>query len=115
MASDVRNTLSELEILDPNRERTPRAKAMSVAVGIAQPRHVSGVCQLIARKISAGAIMPPRAAMNGSARRGQESSSPTRISRLISRPTSRKNSAISPSLIQCSTSRPATFVCSNAV
>jgi hypothetical protein len=36
----------------------------------------------------------------GSAARLGEESSPTRISRLISRPTTRKKTAISPSLIQ---------------
>ena len=43
------------------------------------------------------------AAIPGSIRRGQVASCPSRNSRLISRPTSRKNTAISASLIQCST------------
>ncbi len=70
IASEVKNTLSEFGILDPNNDSTPSAKAMSVAVGIAHPRHVSGLCQLMAKKISAGASIPPSAAMQGNARRG---------------------------------------------
>ena len=54
IASEVRNTFSEFGILDPNSDSTPSAKAMSVAVGIAHPRHVSGLCQFTAKKISAG-------------------------------------------------------------
>ncbi len=38
IASEVKNTLSEFGILDPNSDSTPSAKAMSVAVGIAHPR-----------------------------------------------------------------------------
>jgi hypothetical protein len=45
--------------------------------------------------------MPPDAAMPGSVRRLQVESWPSIISRFISSPTSRKNTAISASLIQC--------------
>ena len=49
--------------------------------------------------------MPPSAAKIGSAACRTEASSPTRISRLISSPTTKKNTAIRPSLIQwCSDS-----------
>ena len=53
--------------------------------------------------------MPPSAAAPGRMRRGQLDSSPSISSRLTSSPTSRKNTAISPSLIQCSSDRPANF------
>ena len=43
IAREVRKTLSEGGILEPNSDKTPSAKAMSVAVGIAQPRQFSGV------------------------------------------------------------------------
>ena len=76
IASDIKNTFSEFGILDPNKDSTPSAKAMSVAVGIAHPRQFSGVCQFTAKKISAGIIIPPNAAMKGSARQGQLFSSP---------------------------------------
>ena len=45
------------------------------------------------------------------ARSAQDESCPWSSSRLISRPTNRKNTAIRASLIQCSTERPATFAC----
>ena len=48
-------------------------------------------------------IMPPSAAMPGSTMREAPRNWPSSTSRLISRPTSRKNTAIRPSLIQCST------------
>jgi hypothetical protein len=41
IASAVRKILSETGALDPRRASTPSAKAMSVAVGIAQPRMVT--------------------------------------------------------------------------
>jgi hypothetical protein len=45
--------------------------------------------------------MPPSAASTGRAALRALRSSPTTSSRLISSPTTKKNSAISPSLIQC--------------
>ena len=42
IASAARKILSEAGTRLPSSEMTPRAKAMSVAVGIAQPRMVSG-------------------------------------------------------------------------
>ena len=46
MARAVRNTLSEAGTRGPSRDSTPRAKAMSVAAGMAQPRKVAGSPQL---------------------------------------------------------------------
>jgi hypothetical protein len=43
--------------------------------------------------------MPPSAAASGKAALRGEESSPTNTSRLISKPTTKKNSAIKPSLI----------------
>ena len=87
----------------PSSARMPSAKAMSVAAGIAQPDRFSGVPRLIATNTSAGAAMPPIAANSGSEDCCQLDSWPVRTSRFTSSPTSRKNSAISPSLIQRST------------
>lgn len=74
---------------------------MSVAIGIPQPRSPAPPA-LSVRYSSAGTSMPPIApAIANPALRGEDSS-PTSSSRLISRPTSRKNSTINPSLIQWS-------------
>ena len=83
----------------PSRARTPRAKAMSVAIGTPQPR-AAVPPPASARKIKAGSTAPPIAAAMGRVARRSVASSPTRISRLISRPTTRKNTAIRPSLTQ---------------
>ena len=99
MASAVKNTLSPTGALSPSNAKTPRAKAMSVAMGMPQPAAPS-VPALMARYISAGTTAPPTAAATGSAAPRTEDSSPTSTSRLISRPTTKKNTAISPSLIQ---------------
>lgn len=47
----------------PSKVNAPKAKAMSVAVGIAHPRRSDE--SAIARKMRAGTIIPPRAAING--------------------------------------------------
>ena len=78
------------------------AKAMSVAAGIAQPRHKPGSLCVTARNTSAGTTMPAKAAMTGMALAARSASAPTSASRLISSPTSRKNTAINPSLIHAS-------------
>jgi hypothetical protein len=41
IASAARNTLSEAGTREPSSDSTPSAKAMSVAVGMAQPRIAS--------------------------------------------------------------------------
>ncbi len=75
------------------------AKAMSVAVGTAQPLR-SGGAALKARKIRAGATTPPSAAITGSSAWRGWASAPECISRRISMPTTRKNTLISASLTQ---------------
>jgi hypothetical protein len=72
---------------------------MSVAIGIAQPAPPSPPAT-IAAKISAGTAAPPNAASAGNDAARGSLSSPTASSRLISSPTTKKNSAISPSLTQ---------------
>ena len=62
---------SDIGTREPSSDRTPRANAMSVAAGIAQPARVSGVSRLKAIYISAGTIMPPAAAAPGRMRRDQ--------------------------------------------
>ena len=82
----------------PSKDNTPNEKAISVAIGMAAPR-LAGLSGQIREKMRMGTSIPPQAATTGSkALRGEESS-PTRISRLISRPTEKKKIAISASLI----------------
>ena len=47
IANAVRNILSEIGTLFPNKDNTPNEKAISVADGIAQPFKVSGELILI--------------------------------------------------------------------
>ena len=76
----------------------PSANAMSVAIGMPQPRALSPPA--IARYSSAGTTMPPIAASTGRIAARSWRSSPVTSSRLISSPTTRKNNAISPSFTQ---------------
>ena len=84
----------------PSRARTPSAKAMSVAIGMPQPLEPT-LPALAAVKMSAGRTIPPTAAIAGSAATRRSRKSPVTSSRLISRPTTRKNRAISASLTKC--------------
>ena len=77
---------------------------MSVAVGIGQPSTV-GVPAVNARKIAAGTITPPTAAIAGSSAFESELSSPMTSSRLSSTATMKKKIASRPSLIQCPAER----------
>ena len=69
---------------------------MSVAIGIAHPP-APDVPALKAVYTRAGTIIPPSAAATGSVTARRSRSSPVTISRLISRPTTKKNTAIRPS------------------
>ena len=82
VSRNVRSPLGRCELITA---RTATAKAMSVAVGIAQPRAVPSPA-LIATNSSAGSSMPPTAAATGSAARRGSRSSPATNSRLSSRP-----------------------------
>ncbi len=59
-AKAVKNTLREVGTLLPNNDKIPRAKAISVAIGIPAPDCVA-VPKLNTRKIPAGSINPPSA------------------------------------------------------
>ena len=87
---------------DPSNARMPSAKAMSVAVGMAQPRNAVGSSWLTPQNRIAGTATPPIAHSTGSSICSRLESWPLSVSRLISSATSRKNTAIKPSLIQCS-------------
>ena len=90
--------------------RTATANAISVAVGMAQPRVASAPAPAVkAAKISAGTTMPPMAAAIGSAARRGSRRSPATNSRLSSRPTTKKKIASSPSAAQALSVR---FKCS---
>jgi hypothetical protein len=84
---------------EPSSARQPTTKAMSVAIGMPQPR-AAAVPVVIAMKIAAGTTIPPIAATAGNAARLGSLSSPTASSRFTSRPTTKKKTAISPSLTQ---------------
>jgi hypothetical protein len=64
MARVSRNTLAPAGTLEPSTASTPTAKAMSVAMGMPQPRPPSPPT-LRSRKIPAGTTTPPTAARTG--------------------------------------------------
>jgi hypothetical protein len=99
IATVSRNNLTPEDTRSPSRASTPTANAMSVAAGMAQPE-ASSLPAVTARKIPAGSTTPPIAAIAGSAAALRSRSSPVTSSRLISRPTTKKNSAMRPSLTQ---------------
>ena len=94
-----RRSLTPGGIRLPRSASTPTAKAISVAIGIAQPRAVSAPA-FNRRKMAAGRMTPPKAAMSGSRAFRPSPSSPTASSRLISRPTTKKKKTINRSLTQ---------------
>jgi hypothetical protein len=116
MASVSMNTLAAAGRRRPRIAMTPSANAMSVAIGIPQP-WISGVPGLSTAYSRAGTAMPPNAAtIATAARRGSRNSPPT-ISYLISRPTTKKKTAMRASLTQCRrssarTNRPTSMVTS---
>jgi len=99
MASVVRKTLADTGTLSPKRYTTPKAKAMSVAIGIPHPI-VCGVPMFRLKNIKAGTIIPPIAAPIGRMVFLMSASSPPINSLFNSKPTTKKNIAIKPSLIQ---------------
>ena len=98
IASEVKNTFRLSGTREPNKLKTPRAKAISVAVGIAQPCIATGSFGFKSTYISAGTTIPPIAPNPGRIILRRSESSPSKNSRLSSRPTNRKNTAIKPSL-----------------
>ena len=71
---------------------------MSVAIGMAQPSDGPTRRRSPPGRAAAGTSIPPMAAATGRAAVCRSRRSPTTISRLISRPTTKKKSAMSPSL-----------------
>ena len=98
MATAVRKTFSDAGTRGPGKTTMPMAKAMSVAAGMAQPRRAVASPRLHSAYTSAGIAMPPSAATTGSMAWRRSASSPSMVSRLISSPTNRKNTAIHRSL-----------------
>ncbi len=101
MAAAVTKTRSCRLMRLPSSARMPNVKAMSVAMGMPQPRWPMPPA-FTSRYSAAGNSIPPTAASTGSAAFRRDASSPTMISRFTSRPMTKKNIAIRPSLIQCS-------------
>ncbi len=88
---------------EPMTASTARAKAMSVAVGMAQPRSASPSPPkrvTTPTKTTAGTATPQNAATTGTAALAGERRSPTRNSRLSSRPATKKKIARRPSAAQ---------------
>ena len=98
-ASVAKNIFNPSGTRLPNIASTPNEKAMSVAIGIAQPRNISASAGQHSRKMMTGTSIPPHAPMIGRIALRHDESSPAIISRLISKPTERKKIAIRKSLI----------------
>ena len=99
MARVSRNTFRRGGTRLPNTATSARAKAMSVAMGMPHPSTPTPPA-FTARKMTAGTIIPPSAAMPGRTAADFSRSSPATSSRLISRPTTKKKMAIRPSFTQ---------------
>ena len=98
-ASAAKNTFKPIGTLVLNTANTPNENAISVAIGMAIPLCISASEGHTKAKIRTGTIIPPHAPMIGSMALSLVDNSPTRISRLISRPTERKKMAMRKSLI----------------
>ena len=101
MASVSKNSLSIGGIREPSSATTPTANAMSVAIGMPQPDAASPD-GLSMKYSSAGATIPPIAAIAGSVAARTLARYPVTSSRLISRPTTKKNNAMSASFTNSS-------------
>ena len=89
---------------EPMTASTASAKAMSVAVGMAHPCNASPSApssRTVPTKTSAGTMTPPTAATTGTTALAGVRRSPTRNSRLSSRPATKKKMASRPSPAQC--------------
>ena len=62
----ARNIFRPMGTRLPNMESTPNENAMSVAIGIALPRSISGSSGQVRTKINTGIAIPPQAPMMGS-------------------------------------------------
>ena len=103
-ASASRKTRTPAGRARPNVASTPRAKAMSVAVGtghpFASPSSMPPSAPTTPRNTSAGTAMPPTAAMPGTTAFETEFSDPAVSLCFSSTATMKKNTASRPSLIQ---------------
>ncbi len=97
-ASVSRNVRSSAGARRPTRPSAPTAKAMSVAMGIAQPRRSPSAIRLTATYVRAAPSIVPKAAAIGTAAARVSRSDPKSRSRLSSSATTKKNSAINRSL-----------------
>ncbi len=91
-----KKTFITLGTLGPKSETTPIANAISVAIGIPHPSDASPD-ELKAKNITAGTTIPPIAAINGNKASRNFFKCPVTISRLISRPTTKKKRTINTS------------------
>ena len=98
IASDSKNIRICGEKFPPKSIKHANEKAISVAVGIAQPT-AKDVPPLKNRYANAGTTIPPTAAINGNATNRLSFKNPNKNSCRISIVTSKKNNAINPSLI----------------
>src|SRR6185437_1620197 len=103
IASASRNTFSGNGARLPSNASTPSANAISVAIGMPQP-WAPRPPKFHAVKMSAGTSIPPNAAATGNIALRGDASSPLSSSRLISSPTTKKKTAMSASLTNCSRS-----------
>jgi len=86
MARAVKNIFNEKGTDFPTIAKMPKEKAISVAVGIAQP-FSKPLPRVMMEKMIAGKATPHKAAIAGKRALLSEESSPTIVSRLISIPT----------------------------
>ncbi len=99
-ATPSRKITSDCGTRRPSIATTPSANAMSVAIGMPQPS-ASAPPPTTRTNSSAGTTMPPTAATRGRIAARRSANSPVTSSRLTSRPMTRKNRAMSPSLTTC--------------
>ena len=102
IANESKKSFKALGTRLPSSITTPTAKAMSVAVGIAQPLSAKLSPKFSNVKIKAGIAIPPKAPNIGNDTDFMLLSCPHRTSYLSSSPIHRKKIVISPSFIQCS-------------
>jgi hypothetical protein len=103
IASASRKIFKPVGTLGPRSAMIPTAIAMSVAIGIPQPLAPSPPA-LNPAYSNAGTAMPPTAPATGSNACRGCASSPSNNSRLISSPTTKKKTVISPSFTKCARS-----------
>ena len=96
---EIKKTFKDVGTLFPKIDTIIKTKAISVAVGIAQPLSAISSLKLKEIKNKAGKSIPPKAAIAGSAIFDKEDRCPINNSLLISRPIRRKNIDIKPSFI----------------